>query len=807
MSIRSSLKRMTWLSLVFVLAMALLFAFAMVHTARAQSRCDLAMQMNNVQSERQLALDDFILRREDRALGQWNSRTEAFRALLERAEASFSGPAAKLALMAAEPSFNLTVEDFTSLNKIFSRRESPPTAVEREGESLLISQLFLSAYSLRSSVSALQGIALSDLIAARVREENATIALALLVAAVLAYNSFLLNRIVANRIARLLAGINSIGGGDLDYRIAMAGDDELSSIASAIGTMALRISQSHASIAQLNEEIERRSATEEQLRLDQERLGAILDTAMDGFWLVSSDSRILVVNQTYCRMSGWSADELVGRHIVDLEATESPDEVADHMRLIVETGYDRFETRHRRKDGSIFDIESSVQYRPEQRQLVVFLRDVSERKREDRFRAMTIELLATINAAPGRVELIHAIVGKIRAWLGCDAVGVRYQEGEDYPYFETSGFPDDFVEMERRLCNYGPDGKIVRDGQGNPVLDCMCGNVLRGRFDPTKPFFTPKGSFWSNNTTRLLASTTEADRQSRTRNRCNGEGYQSVGLFPMRYNHRVLGLIQVNAFREGLFEPRLIEILEGLADNMAIALSQTLASEEIQRRLEEKEALLHELFHRTRNNMQVIIGILDAESRLLGNELVDETVRRSNGRIMAMALIQQQLYEMGDLTHVNLALYCGDLVHLLESESPEGPEGVRFWVQAEPVTVSIDTAIPFGLAAYELASNASRHAYADRRGEIRLTLSRSPGAEIEFTVSDDGVGLPEGFDARKAAGLGFQLVYGLVEDQLGGKLSLETSHGLSCRVSFPEEKVVKRPEALNSGSGSSSGRP
>ena len=120
--------------------------------------------------------------------------------------------------------------------------------------------------------------------------------------------------------------------------------------------------------------------------------------------------------------------------------------------------------------------------------------------------------------------------GRIAEWSGCEAIGIRLSEGDDFPYFETRGFPPEFVLAENHLCEVDSQGELLRDSQGNPVLGCMCGNMIRGRFDPAKPFFTAGGSFWTNSTTALLAGTTEADRQARTRNRCNGEGYESVAL-------------------------------------------------------------------------------------------------------------------------------------------------------------------------------------------------------------------------------------------------------------------------------------
>lgn len=111
---------------------------------------------------------------------------------------------------------------------------------------------------------------------------------------------------------------------------------------------------------------------------------AILKTAMAGFWLADIQGRLLEVNQTYCRMSGYSAQELLAMNISDLEALESTAETVFHLQTVTAQGEDRFETRQRRKDGSFFDVEVSVQYRSvESGQFVVFLNDITERKRAE----------------------------------------------------------------------------------------------------------------------------------------------------------------------------------------------------------------------------------------------------------------------------------------------------------------------------------------------------------------------------------------------------------------------------------------
>ena len=109
---------------------------------------------------------------------------------------------------------------------------------------------------------------------------------------------------------------------------------------------------------------------------------------------------------------------------------------------------------------------------------------------------------------------------------------------------------------------------LIFDEYGNPLLECMCGNVLNGRFDPKLPYFTEKGSFWTNSTTQLLETTTEKERQSRTRNMCNYSGYESVALIPMRTSNTTLGLIQMNDPRENMFTLEKIETYEAVADRV-----------------------------------------------------------------------------------------------------------------------------------------------------------------------------------------------------------------------------------------------
>jgi PAS domain S-box-containing protein len=331
---------------------------------------------------------------------------------------------------------------------------------------------------------------------------------------------------------------------------------------------------------------------ESRLRESREELATILHTATDAFFLADAEGRLLEVNEAACKLLGYPREELLALSLAGLEADHTPEHMVEIIARVFAVGAERFERRMRRKDGSQVEMELSMNSLPVgEGQVMAFARDISARKRADEERDATVRMLKLINQPNGLDALMREVTILLRDWSGCSAVGVRLAEGEDFPYFETRGFPSEFVELERHLCERDRHGQVVRDAGGNPTLDCMCGNVLRGRFDPTKPFFTAHGSFWSNSTTELLASITDADRQARTRNRCNGEGYESVALVPLRVGETTFGLLQFNDMRKDRFTPERIALLERLGDSLAIAISQRQdqaarqASEERYRRL------------------------------------------------------------------------------------------------------------------------------------------------------------------------------------------------------------------------------
>jgi len=118
--------------------------------------------------------------------------------------------------------------------------------------------------------------------------------------------------------------------------------------------------------------------------MSEERHLSILKAAMDGFWLTDIEGQLLEVNDSYCKTSGYSENELLAMKFCDLEVSGSPREIHERMQGVIEKGSDRFESQHRHKDGTLFAVEVSIQYRKEDGgQFICFFRDISERKQAE----------------------------------------------------------------------------------------------------------------------------------------------------------------------------------------------------------------------------------------------------------------------------------------------------------------------------------------------------------------------------------------------------------------------------------------
>jgi PAS domain S-box-containing protein len=223
------------------------------------------------------------------------------------------------------------------------------------------------------------------------------------------------------------------------------------------------------------------------------------------------------------------------------------------------------------------------------------------------------------------------------------------------------------------------------------------------------------------------------------------------------------------------------------------------SEETLRSSLREKETLLREIHHRVKNNMQVVSSLLSLQTANVDDERYRALFEECQTRVRTMALIHEKLYSAGSLAALDAAEYLRDLVKMLARSYLPAESGVRVDLQLQPLDLDIQVAIPVGLIVHELVTNALKHAFRGRDGgTLRIALAQRAGAGLRLEVVDDGAGLPAGFDAGRARGLGFRMVQNLVR-QLDGALQVHTGRGTRFVVDFepaPLDAVAAPPARL-----------
>jgi PAS domain S-box-containing protein len=208
-----------------------------------------------------------------------------------------------------------------------------------------------------------------------------------------------------------------------------------------------------------------------------------------------------------------------------------------------------------------------------------------------------------------------------------------------------------------------------------------------------------------------------------------------------------------------------------------------LADEQLKASLKEKDALLKEVHHRVKNNLQIISSLLNLQSVGVEDPRYLEMIRDSQNRIKSMALVHELLYKSKDLSNIDISEYLYSLIRNISRSYSHTSGSVAIRTEIEKIDMDIDNAVPVGIIVTELVSNAYKYAFLEgRAGEISVELRRE-AEKIVLTVSDNGIGLPEGFEIGKTGTLGLQLVEMLTQ-QIEGELEIEGGGRTVFRISI-----------------------
>jgi len=271
--------------------------------------------------------------------------------------------------------------------------------------------------------------------------------------------------------------------------------------------------------------------------------------------------------------------------------------------------------------------------------------------------------------------------------------------------------------------------------------------------------------------------------------RSDDQDSRALVYIPLKTNHAVFGSLNICSRQANGFHANEMLLLEDLTSNVSFGMhsfrlqeKHDLAHQKIKESLHEKEAMLREIHHRVRNNLQVVVSLLHLQARATGDPQFREMATDCEQRIMALASIHEDLYTSDDLGSIHCDSYFKRIsAHLLRVYYQKN---VAIQVHAGEIRLPISAAIPCGQIFHELVSNALKYAFSEgKAGCVRMSILRKE-TNIEFIIEDDGIGLPAAFDFNKSGKLGLEIVK-LLAGQLDGSIELDQSGVTRWKITFP----------------------
>lgn len=495
--------------------------------------------------------------------------------------------------------------------------------------------------------------------------------------------------------------------------------------------------------------IAERAMREWRLMVERERAEAALAESEDKYRLlfenaneaiiVAQDGKLQLFNPKVTEISGYSAEELKAKPLLELIHPDDQEMVYDRYtrRLKGEKVPNVYAFRIIDKKGAtkwvdINAVRITWNGRPAS---LNFLDDITERKRTEE--ALSVRNLQYENFVDSNLIGIWRVEfpDPISVDLPPDEIAARI--------IDTGVFTD---------CN-----DVMARMYGLETKQAFIGKTIREYIVDRKRSLERIGKMVENHFRAVLLDTEEKDE--------NG----AIRYFRNSYFGHV---------EEGLllwFWGIQIDITEQMENEAKIRAS-----------LNEKELLLKEIHHRVKNNMQVISSLLNLQARRIKDRDAIAAFDNCRDRVRSMALIHERLYRSEELSRVDFHEYLRSLVNELYRAYGMGSGKVKLQIDAKHTFLPINLAIPCGLIANELVSNALKHAFPpedEKEGLITIILD-ADGDTITLSVIDNGTGMPDGFDMGKTDSLGLNLVSMLVEDQLQGVLHIEDNDGTRFVIQF-----------------------
>jgi two-component system, sensor histidine kinase PdtaS len=243
-----------------------------------------------------------------------------------------------------------------------------------------------------------------------------------------------------------------------------------------------------------------------------------------------------------------------------------------------------------------------------------------------------------------------------------------------------------------------------------------------------------------------------------------------------------------NRYRTKRRSNELLQVQQKIISQKNEALQKTISEKD--NLLEEKEWLVREIHHRVKNNLQMVISLLNAQSEYLHHPSALHAIKESRERMQAIAILHQKLYKVEGSAEINMRSYIHELVENIQ-QGFDKSERIHFQVDVAEIGLDMSQSVPLGLILNEAITNAIKYAYPkNAKGSIQISLQQIEGQQLQLIIADRGIGLPEGFDIEHNHSLGMQLIK-LFAEQLEGELFFVNRNGLKIVLSFKSSEYSK----------------
>lgn len=332
----------------------------------------------------------------------------------------------------------------------------------------------------------------------------------------------------------------------------------------------------------------------------------VLDALPDRIVIVDQDARILSANKSwlhFCRRTGiLGSDNFCGMDYWKVVRAISKDKInpviveqLSREGLSVLAGEkDFFEYLYQYDDRHFIARVVSVMVGETRCAMVIHVDDTDRERLRGRQKLLN-DIFRRLSQHSGRDTMLQDTVTMIRQYTGWDAVGLRLREGNDFPYAVTEGYAAGFLQKEQSLCLDAWGG----NDDGRVSLKCMCGAVIRGVAGLELPFFSEKGSFWTNSMSNLIQSVPDLNLLWPVCTACRDEEYETVVMIPLRAGDDTVGLLQLNDRRPGLLTEDRLQFFEELG----VAIAVELQEDQTERALRKSEQNLRHVISSIRDGL------------------------------------------------------------------------------------------------------------------------------------------------------------------------------------------------------------